>query len=626
MNVAEKAPRRTLDLGQGSEHPAAPAPKLQVAKAGHRPPRPRLTLNVGITGHRATVLPAGASELLGPVVEDVFRKLRNGAMRLHSVEAALFDAAEPQLRLHTPLATGADQVAADGARANGYTIRALLPFAPEDYAQDFQGHELDEFRDQLAKASSIFALPGDRSDDEAAYVMVGKAVVAAADILVAIWDGGAGNGPGGTAHVVDLALENSVPVIHIEVDRATSRIGGVRLLVGGDAIEPVAVPLEGDEAYSNLLRDTLAPHTTVERKHIADFFAEREKRTNWRFEYPLLLSILRIKSLPRKPWRQSSIQEDIAYDMQEVRDPGSPGAYIPLTRAYGWANFFAIRYAQLFRSGHVTNYALSALAVIIALSGLIVPSLKVFLVLLELGTIGLLFLNTSSGTSGEWHRRWLQYRHLAESLRPLIYLKRTGMISTPFRSDFIRGPLHREAGADWTRWYAAAVWREMDSPSGIMTKERVREMADDMIREQILPQSKYHHVNAHRMRHLDHRLHEVGNLLMGAVIAACVLFLIGYVTMKDVVKKLTEPFVVLTAGVPALSAAIFGMRGHGEHLVAASRSANTAAALEANAARLREATKLETLSVELEHTASIMLADLDEWTVSYRERSLEIPA
>jgi hypothetical protein len=166
----------------------------------------------------------------------------------------------------------------------------------------------------------------------------------------------------------------------------------------------------------------------------------------------------------------------------------------------------------------------------------------------------------------------------------------------------------------------------MDSPTGIMTSERVREMADDMVREQILPQSRYHQVNAHRMRHLDHRLHELGNLLMGAVIAACVLFLIGYVTMKDLAKKLTEPFVVLTAGVPALSAAIFGIRGHGEHLVAASRSANTAAALEANAARLQQATKLETLAVELEHTASIMLADLDEWTVSYRERSLEIPA
>ena len=39
-----------------------------------------------------------------------------------------------------------------------------------------------------------------------------------------------------------------------------------------------------------------------------------------------------------------------------------------------------------------------------------------------LATIGLLFFNTNAGTDGEWHRRWLQYRHLAESLRLLIYL------------------------------------------------------------------------------------------------------------------------------------------------------------------------------------------------------------
>ena len=605
---------------------ALPADVTRASFAGQSPPRPRLTLNVGITGHRATVLPAGVADLLGPVVDEVFRKLRDATERLHVTEAAIFDSASPQLRLHTPLATGADQVAADGARASGYAIRALLPFPPEEYAKDFHGQELDEFRSQLEKSAAVFALPGDRSDSEAAYVLVGKAVVAAADVLVAIWDGGSGNGPGGTAHVVELALSNSVPVIHIGVDRPSSTIADVRLLVGGDSIEPIAIPLDSDDAYFELLRDTLAPHTTVERQHIADFLEERERRSNWRFEYPLLLSILRVKRLPSRPWRQSAIQDDIEYDMQDVREPGSPGSYVPLTRAYGWANFVAIRYAQLFRSGHVTNYALSALAVIIALSGLIVPSIKVFLVLLELATIGLLFLNTSAGTKGEWHRRWLQYRHLAESLRPLIYLKRTGMISTPFRSDFVRGPSHRESGADWTRWYAAAVWREMESPTGIMTAERVREMADDMVREQILPQSRYHQVNAERMRHLDHRLHEVGNMLMGLVIAACALFLIGYVTFKSFVKGLTEPFVVLTAGVPALGAAVFGMRGHGEHLVAASRSANTAAALEVNAERLRQATRLEALSAELELTASIMLADLDEWTVSYRERSLEIPA
>ena len=96
---------------------ALPADVTKASFAGQSPPRPRLTLNVGITGHRATVLPAGVADLLGPVVDEVFRKLRDATERLHVTEAAIFDSASPQLRLHTPLATGADQVAADGARA-----------------------------------------------------------------------------------------------------------------------------------------------------------------------------------------------------------------------------------------------------------------------------------------------------------------------------------------------------------------------------------------------------------------------------------------------------------------------------------------------------------------------------
>jgi hypothetical protein len=41
---------------------------------------------------------------------------------------------------------------------------------------------------------------------------------------------------------------------------------------------------------------------------------------------------------------------------------------------------------------------------------------------------------------------------------------------------------------------------------------------------------------------------------------------------------------------------------------------------------LRQVARLDSLATELETTAAIMLADLNEWTLAYRERSLEIPA
>lgn len=581
--------------------------------AGH-PPQPRLTLNVGITGHRASILPPDLVDDLVPVADEVFRQLAAAMLRLHQRERALFDPAPPQLRLHTPLASGADQLAARSARASAFDVRALLPFDPDDYRADFTDpDERADFERELKAADQLFALPGQRSDEDGAYVLVGKAVVAAADILIAIWDGSAANGPGGTAHVVDQALSNTVPVIHILVDRSGERSGELRLLTDGEGGTSSITEFGTPDSYDALLGDTLLPHTPDERQHIADYFTETTRRYNWRLEYPLLLTCLFVRSLPRAIWRETPLR---VLDRNKRSD----------LHAYEWANLLAIRYAQMFRSGHVANYILSASAVLLALVGLLVPAAKVFLVIAELGTIGLLFLNTRAGTDGEWHRRWLQYRHLAESLRPLFFLKSTGLISTPFRSDFVRGKAHRETGADWTRWYAAAIWREMKSPIGSIGAAETASLARDFRELQIIPQADYHRINAARMTKLDHRLHEVGNFLIGAVICVCCLYLVGYVFAPYLAKSLTDAFIFLTAGLPAVGAAVFGLRGHGEHLLAASRSMNSAMALDASATRLAEVTDAGSLARELEHAASIMLADLNEWTIAYRERSLEIPA
>lgn len=213
-----------------------------------------MTVNVGITGHRASLLTANLLEALEPIVEEVFRTLRDAASTIES-DPDFPDSVE--LRLHTPLASGADQLAAKSAHAVGYQVSALLPFRPEEYRNDFEeGPELDEFEGALDAAHDIVALPGVRSDPIEAYVHVGKALIDAADIMVAIWDGGEGNGPGGTAHVVELALESSVPVIHIAIDREEESVT-TRLLVGGKADAPVVQSLSGTESYCVLLQDTL---------------------------------------------------------------------------------------------------------------------------------------------------------------------------------------------------------------------------------------------------------------------------------------------------------------------------------------------------------------------------------
>lgn len=220
-----------------------------------------IVVNIGVTGHRAGVLTAPLVRTLRPVVYTVFRELREATLRLQESEAEFCSLTEARLRLHTPLATGADQIAAICARSSGYFVRALLPFEPTEYRKDFaDGEELDGFEQALAAADEIVALPGDRSDLEGAYVLVGESLVGTADVVIAIWDGEEGRGPGGTAHVVELALQSSVPVIHIDIDRGSDKVR-MRALIDGEQTKPLRKTLRDPDLYSRVLRGAfkLAP-------------------------------------------------------------------------------------------------------------------------------------------------------------------------------------------------------------------------------------------------------------------------------------------------------------------------------------------------------------------------------
>jgi hypothetical protein len=216
-------------------------------------PRP-IVLNVGITGHRAGVLTAPLVRTLRPAVYTVFRQLREATLRLQQAEEAFCSDTAAELRLHTPLASGADQIAAICARSSGYFVRALLPFEPTEYRKDFApGEELDGFEQALQAADEIIALPGQSDDREAAYVQVGESLVGTADVLIAIWDGRQANGPGGTGHVVEMAVQGGVPVIHIDIERDSAKFR-IRALIEGEPRAAAGKSLRDPELYSRVLR------------------------------------------------------------------------------------------------------------------------------------------------------------------------------------------------------------------------------------------------------------------------------------------------------------------------------------------------------------------------------------
>ncbi len=594
------------------------------------PPRPALCWTVGITGHRREAL-NGGGERIRRRIDAVLLDIAAAVDRVAAGHAASFAPGKPRLQLISPLAAGADLIAAQAAHEHGIGVIALLPFARDEYLEDFEHHEdRAAFLHSLDRASRILELPGQRARALNAYVMAGRATVAHSDILIAVWDGKPARGRGGTGEVIDHALRRGKPVIHVPADGSAD--DEVRLLWGGFAPQLRASQLHSIPArpydagaLGALIQERLAPPLGgEEQKHLDAYYAERQPRLRVRIEYPLLLALTGVKRMASSTWRIAPFAETARLEWAQygaALHDGTPRLAADLSElegAYGWADGLATHYAQGYRSGHILNFALAAAAVVLGVAGLLAPPLKLLFTTLELLAIGTVVVNTHTGLKQQWHRRWLDYRQLAERLRALRGLDLMVLADEP------PDPSSRTR---WIDWYTAACWRMLDLPQGRLAPEAVRSLAPLALECEITPQADYHRRNAAVLHKLDHRLHTAGDFLFVATIASCLAFIVAYFAAHDWATAHSPVFIFLSASLPALGTALFGIRFQGDFIGAAERSRSTAAQLDALAAHF------ESSAHDLMHTADLaeaaaraMQADLADWRVSYAQRKLAIPA
>jgi len=161
-------------------------------------------LVIGITGHR-DLRPEDVTALEARV-SDFFAELR--ARYPHT-----------PLILLSPLAEGGDRLAARVALRIGARLLVPLPMPRALYEEDFETPESRaEFAGLLEQADQWFELPVHRGVDEEQlrehtekrdpqYQQVGIYVADHCHILLALWDGGASNGEGGTGQIVQYKLE-----------------------------------------------------------------------------------------------------------------------------------------------------------------------------------------------------------------------------------------------------------------------------------------------------------------------------------------------------------------------------------------------------------------------------------
>ena len=194
------------------------------AAPGPMPERPRLAWRIGVTGHR-DIDPA-TTDALRQAVADLLMRIRRTMLDLArdpDVAAVHAPGMEPDLRLLSPLAEGADRLVAQEALRHGYRLEVVLPFPQDAYERDFRPESVAAFRALLAEARDAAGGPGvvvldgaPAAARHASYEAVGRFVARNCDFLIAIWDDRRTARRGGTEGVVRAAEAAGVPVWWID--------------------------------------------------------------------------------------------------------------------------------------------------------------------------------------------------------------------------------------------------------------------------------------------------------------------------------------------------------------------------------------------------------------------------
>jgi sulfite exporter TauE/SafE len=370
-------------------------------------------LVVAVTGHRDLV-PAEVPHI---------------RQRVRELLCSLRDAyPERSVHILSGLAEGADRLVAEEALLLGMPLTAVLPMPRELYAQDFRTAESRAAFDELCHAAvDLFELPitpgntpasisGYGANRARQYAQLGVFLCAHCHVLLALWDGKPSDQLGGTSQVVRFHHDDVMPGY-------TPRATASRLTLTDDESDlvyhivcsrdrPDGVPAAGLEplGVSWFTTDEHEPRTAdIPLRHRQVFERANEFTRDVRLhadeidreKYPLLT---------------------------EQQAAGMPSGLQDINQVFCAADWLAIHYQKkvftMLRVSHVCVF-LTGLAYV---SYTDFQSSRAFL----FAVLGLMLVAMGIGmlaARGAWHRKYLDYRTLAEGLRVQFYWAAAGVTS-----------------------------------------------------------------------------------------------------------------------------------------------------------------------------------------------------
>ncbi len=560
----------------------------------------RAPLVIAVTAHRNLV----ASEV--PRIVGEIRQF---------FEQLAADYPHTPLTLLSPLAEGGGRLAARVAIEMKMNLLVPLPLPVEMYKADFEGAEsVDEF-DSLCQHGTIIELPlyeGNTLENietpglnrNYQYAQAGIFLSSYSHVLMAIWDGKPSDAMGGTAQVVDFHLTNRMAGV-TQDEAQTWR------LFGHD---------ENDIVY----------HIACSRDQPNGAPAEslQPLQTSWlttdkRLERDSLLP----KSKHRIFVRMDEFNADIDGNVAEIarHDVDLVDAkHLDRThdrrinRLFRTTDWLAIAFQKRVRRMFLLTYNL---AIGMGLAFIIYgeyPSQKYMIwVFLSLFAIGVFIYSIAQ--RGQWHRKYLDYRALAEGLRVQLYWQIAGVCDGA-AIEFSHSTFLREQDAElgWIRNVMRAGSIPVDfarpPPNGAEIAIRY------WLEEGSTGQPGYYRRKATERERLSAITRGIGMVCLWAGIAVAVFLGIYHDDLREEVR---DPLIVLMGVLPLIAA----VREAYAHKKAEKELIKQYRFTERIFSNAREQLEIATSDDErkaiLEALGKFALDEHAEWMLMHRERPLE---
>jgi hypothetical protein len=410
-----------------------------------------MKLTVGVTGHR-------------DLVEDELPALRDQVRAFFTDLDNEFPALD--LQLITPLAEGSDQLVAEVARELDIPLIVPLPMQQSEYEKDFSSEAGRQNFRRLLKGAETIPLPLVRGSTHEAiqsqgaardwqYAQLGVFVSNHCQVLLVLWNGKPDTQIGGTAGVVNYHLTAVMPGFSVAEESPN-------LLADNENDLAYHIVVSRDRSGGEPVADMLAFDAHWMSAHF-----ERWPPDRMPVEYHDML--LRLQEFNADCGKyDTAISRDACDLLDEAPEFDRPAGLNMVHDLFKQADWLAMHFQNRVNQSMIVTHLL---AVIMGLVFILYAEYEgawtqwlLYLFLLFFGT-GVVF--HTIGSRHAWHRKYLDYRALAEGLRVQFYWNLAGVVETQsavFAYDnFLQ---KQDVDLGWIRHVmrSASLWRDRTRP------------------------------------------------------------------------------------------------------------------------------------------------------------------